>query len=154
MAMVAPMNAPKIHECPQNSLGKGDKVWKVIDIHFIHVLMSLLSLVFPWMPPKFLGKGSQGLKRCWHTFFPCFNIFSHEWSQISMGKGEKNKREYIYFLPRWYAFSLKFLSTCFELHFFPLDLILDLLVLIHSISSTFQSLQLTLLHSFHLMHYL
>ena len=35
------------HECPQN----------------------------PWMPPKFSGKGRQGLKSCWYSFYPCFNVF-------------------------------------------------------------------------------
>ena len=27
----------RFHECPQNSLGKGDKVCKGIDLHFINV---------------------------------------------------------------------------------------------------------------------
>ena len=34
MAMVAPMNVPP------NSLGTGDTVFKGVDVHFIHVLIS------------------------------------------------------------------------------------------------------------------
>ena len=29
----------------------------------------------PWMHPKFSGKGRQGLKSYWYSFYPCFNVF-------------------------------------------------------------------------------
>ena len=42
------------------------------------------------MPPKFSGKGRQGLQRCWHTFYQCLYLIglcclllSHECPQIS-----------------------------------------------------------------------
>ena len=121
----------------------------------------------PWMPPKFSGKGRQGLQRCWLTFYQCSYLIglcclllSHECPQISTDRRSQTLLPDLQVLI--YSIFSRLMSYTIDSSFLFLSIYKALPMiswlccykcsplqdLIHSISSTLLSFTLTLLFSF------
>ena len=119
------------------------------------------------MPPKFSGKGRQGLQRCWHTFYQCLYLIglcclllSHECPQISTDRRSQTLLPDLQVLI--YSIFSRLMSYTIDSSFLFLSIYKALPMiswlccykcspiqdLLHSISSTLLSFTLTLLFSF------